>query len=333
MKVLLHVLLLLFAFGFEAGAQDVKELQETARTFMKQGDFPNAILVLNRAYAMEPGNLSVAKELAQANYYQNDLPRALDLMKTIVDRDEADDQSFQITGNIYKAQGNLKEAEKTYRKGLKKFPSSGALYNDLGELMWAQKNYDAITQWEKGIATDPSFSRNYYNAARYYYFTPDKTWSLLYGEIFLNMEPFGTKSPEIKEILLESYKKLFSEPDILASSKETSAFGKAFLQTMAKQGSLVAHGINADVLTMVRTRFILDWQNELAKKFPYKLFEQHETMLKEGLFTAYNQWLFGAAQNLSGFQAWINAHPDEYAALTKFQRSTVFKMPEKQYYK
>lgn len=333
MKVLLHVLLLLLMTGLKTEAQDVKELQETAKVFMKQGDFPNAILVLNRAYSKEPGNLMVAKDLAQAYYYHNDLSRALDLMKTVVDRNEADDQSFQITGNIYKAQGNVKEAEKTYKKGLKKFPSSGALYNDLGELMWSQKNYEAIAQWEKGIAEDPAYSRNYFNAARYYYFTPDKMWSLIYGEIFLNMEPFGSKSPEIKEILLESYKKLFSETDILGNAKESSAFGKAYLQTIAKQSSLVSQGINADVLTMVRTRFILDWQTEYAGKFPFKLFEQHEWMLKEGLFAAYNQWLFGASQNLSGFQAWITSHPEEYAALTRFQRSTVFKMPLKQYYK
>ncbi len=331
MKVMLYVLFFLAAF-LKVDAQDVKELQETARTFMKQGDFPNAILVLNRAYALEPSNLSVSKELALANYYQNDLAKALALIKPVVDSDAADDQSFQIAGNIYKAQGNTKEADKIYKRGLKKFPSSGALYNDLGELMWAQKNYDAITQWEKGIETDPAFSRNYYNAARFYYFSTDKTWSLIYGEIFLNMEPFGAKTPEIKEILLDSYKKLFSDADILASSKQSSPFTRAFLVTMAKQSSLVSHGITADVLTMVRTRFILDWQNDHAKDFPYKLFDQQETLLRDGLFNAYNQWIFGAAQNLAAFQSWINAHPEEYAALTRFQRSTVFKMPEKQYY-
>ncbi len=331
MKVLLLALMFI-TFSPCAMSQDVKELQETAKTFMKQGDFPNAILVLNRAYALEPSNLSVSKELALAYYYQNDLARALTMIRPVIDSDVSDDQSFQIAGNIYRAQGNPKEADKIYRRGLKKFPSSGALYNDLGELMWSQKNFDAITQWEKGIESDPSFSRNYYNAARFYYFSTDRTWSLLYGEIFLNMEPFGAKSPEIKEILLESYKKLFSDTDILASSKQTSAFGKAFLQTMAKQSALVSHGITAEVLTMVRTRFILDWQNEHAKNFPYKLFDQHEILLRDGLFNAYNQWIFGAAQNLSAFQAWINAHPEEYSALTKFQRSTVFKMPEKQYY-
>lgn len=332
MKVLLYASIFLLT-ALRLPAQDVKELQETAKTFMKQGDFPNAILVLNRAYALEPANLSVAKDLSLANYYQNDLARAYSLIKPVVENDAADDQSFQIAGNILRAQANPKEAEKVYRKGLKKFPASGALYNDLGELMWSQKNYEAIAQWEKGIESDPAFSRNYYNAARHYYFSTDRTWSLLYGEIFLNMEPFGPKSAEIKEILLEGYKKLFSDTDMLTGAKQTSAFGKAYLEAMAKQSPLVAHGITPEVLTMVRTRFILEWQSNYAKNFPYKLFELHEMMLKDGLFNAYNQWIFGAAQNLAAFQSWVNAHPEEYASLTKFQRSTVFKMPENQYYK
>lgn len=35
--------------SFSALAQDVKQLQANARTFMTQGDYANAILILNRA--------------------------------------------------------------------------------------------------------------------------------------------------------------------------------------------------------------------------------------------------------------------------------------------
>ena len=59
-----------------------------------------------------------------------------------------------------------------------------------------------------------AYSKNYYNACKYYYFTTDKVWSILYGEIFVNMEPLSTHSPEIKNILLESYKKLFADADL-----------------------------------------------------------------------------------------------------------------------
>ena len=45
-------------------AQTASELQETARSFMQQGDYANAILVLNRATALEPNNMEIHKDLA-----------------------------------------------------------------------------------------------------------------------------------------------------------------------------------------------------------------------------------------------------------------------------
>src|SRR5215218_336700 len=116
--------------------------------------------------------------------------------------------------------------EKVYRKGLKKFPESGPLYNDLGELQWSQQDYDAIKQWEKGIETDPSYSKNYYNAARFYFMSTDKVWSILYGEIFLNMEPMSARAPEIKQLLMDSYKKLFTDTDLEQGSKDKNDFVK-----------------------------------------------------------------------------------------------------------
>ena len=90
---------------------------------------------------------------------QRDNAKALEVIKPLLDRDDADDQCFQIAGNIYKQLEQPKECDKLYRKGIKKFPDSGALYNELGELLWAQKDFTAIKQWEKGIEVDPVFQR------------------------------------------------------------------------------------------------------------------------------------------------------------------------------
>jgi hypothetical protein len=55
-------------------------------------------------------------------------------------------------------------------------------------------------------------------------------------------------------------------------------------------------------------------------------------LLKEGLFDAYNEWIFGAVENLPAFQTWSNAHSDEYSRFTNFQKGRIFKLPEGQYY-
>lgn len=330
-KVFLFSISFMLVAGF-AIAQDAAQLHETARAFMRQGDYANAVLILNRATLLDPKNIEITKDLGLNYYFSKDYTKALDIYKPLLDREEADDQCFQIAGDIYLALDQPKECDKVYKKGLKKFPASGPLYNELGELMWSQKDFAAIKQWEKGIEMDPAFSKNYFNASRYYYFTKDKVWSILYGEIFLNIEPNGTSSQEIKNILLESYKKLFLDADIEKNYPEKNSFVLAFLHTMNKQSLVASAGIDAESLTMIRVRFILDWYNEYGDKFPYRLFDQQRQLLQEGIFDAYDQWIFSAAQNLPAYENWTNTHPNEYNELLRFQRGRVFKVPAGQYY-
>ena len=312
-------------------AQSTDQLHETAKAFMRQGDYSNAILVLNRAMKQAPQNTAYAKDLALSYYYQKDNAKALETIKPVLDSKDADDQCFQIAGNIYKQLDLTKECEKVYKKGLKKFPASGPLYCELGEIVFADSKLEAIKNWEKGIETDPSYNKNYYNAARFYFFSADKVWAIIYGEMYANMDPTGIKTPEIKQLILDAYKKLFTEPDIKRSDKDKNGFAKNYIEVLSRQSALTARGINVEVLSMVRSRFTLDWFSDKSRP-AFKLFSYHQQLLKEGMFEAYNQWLFGATENLSAYQNWIKTHTAEYESFLTLQKSRIFKVPANQYY-
>jgi tetratricopeptide (TPR) repeat protein len=301
---------------------------------MKGGDWDNAILVLNRALQSDPKNLELQKDLVFSYYYKRDYAHALDAVKDALDHDDVDAAVYQLAGNVYKALEQPKDAEKLYKRALKKFPNSGALYSEYGELLWAVKDYSAIELWERGIRQDPSFAGNYYNAALFYYYTKDKVWSLLYGEIFVNMENLTERAVNMKKLLLDGYKqKLFADADLMAGTdKNTPEFTKAFLQTAGKQASLVNRGITTEILTMVRTRFILDWFATYGARYPFKLFDYQQQLLKEGMFEAYNQWLFGTVESLPAYDNWIKTHAEAHTAFTNFQKNRVFKIPPGQYY-
>jgi Tfp pilus assembly protein PilF len=325
--------LLFSAFAFVNSFAQEATSQETARNFMRSGDWDNAILVLNRALLADAKNLDLQKDLAMAYYYKRDYARALETVKPLLDRDDADVAVYQIGGNVYKALEEVKEADKLYKKGLKKFPNSGPLYSEYGELLWAKKDFDAIKQWEKGIEAAPSFAGNYYNAALYYYYTKDKVWTLIYGEIFVNMEYLTERATEMKKLLLQAYKeKLYNKIDNDKDQAKSSPFANAVLETFYKQASLVNKGINTETLNMVRTRFILDWYKNHASKFPFKLFEYQQQLIREGMFEAYNQWLFGTVENLPAFDQWTKTNAEAYAKFTNFQKGRVFKMPTGQHY-
>src|SRR2546423_1829293 len=288
--------------------------QETARNFMRSGDFDNAIVVLTRALQQDPNNLEMQKDLTLSYYYKRDYAGALERLKPLLDRDDADVVTYQIAGNVYKALEEVKDADKMYKKALKKFPKSGPLYSEYGELLWEKKDYSAIELWEKGIQSDPSYPGNYYNAALYYYFTKDRVWTLIYGEIFVNMEYLTERATQMKKLLLSTYKeKLFTDPDMTKGpDKDKNGFAKAVLQSFAKQSSLVNKGINIEVLNMVRTRFILDWYTNYAAKYPFRLFDYQQQLIREGMFEAYDQWLFGTVDNLPAYDQWTKKNAEAY---------------------
>jgi len=330
MKFLVFVLLSVMATPLLAQDSPL----ETARSFMKSGDFDNAALVLNKALQANPGDMALQKDLVLAYYYKRDYTRALEALKPVLSRDDADIMAYQIGGNVYKALEEVKEADKMYKKALKKFPASGALYSEYGELLTAQKDNSAIALWEKGIQADPSYAGNYYNAAIYYYHLKDKIWTLIYGETFVNMEYLTERATEMKNLLLSTYKeKLFNvsiaEKDALSPKND---FEKAVYQTYQKQSSLTDRGINLQSLNMIRTRFLLDWYATYAAKYPVRLFDYQQQLIREGLWESYNQWLFGLTENLPAFEQWTKTNAEAYTRFDNFQKNRVFKVPKGQYY-
>jgi tetratricopeptide (TPR) repeat protein len=320
-----------------AQQQDAKTLHATAKEFIKQGDYDNAVLVLNSALKQEPNNLEMLKDFAFVNYLKRDFAKSIEVSKALIERDDADEQSFQLLGLTYKAIAEHKECNKLYKRGLKKFPNSAVLYNDFGELLAMDKDMSgAIEQWEKGIESMPNYSSNYYNAANYYARTGNLFHEILYGELFINLESYTTRTADIKALLLEAYKKLYTSDnfDQAASDKNNSAFAKLFFASAAKSKSIAAEGITTENITAIRILFILNWFHEKnQEKFPFRLFDHQQYLLSEGLFDAYNQWIFGAAASPSAYQVWIQTHEKQAADFKQFQQSRVFKIPTQQYYK
>jgi hypothetical protein len=150
----------------------------------------------------------------------------------------------------------------------------------------------------------------------------------------VNMEYLTERATEMKKLVLKAYKeKLFNNVDGGREDKKRSNFTKAVLNTYNRQASVVDRGLNLETLHMLRTRFILDWfNNNTAKQFPFRLFEYQQQLIREGMFEAYNQWLFGTVENLAAYDNWTKTNTDAYNKFNTFQKSRVFKMPAGQYY-
>jgi len=286
---------------------------------------------------LHPSDLEISKDLLFTYYLKRDFAKALEVGKPLVERPDADVQTFQMMGLVYKAIAEDKEAEKLYKRGMKKFPEAGILYSEYGDMIAEKEPANALKLWEKGIEMEPNHSSNYYYVAKQYAQSGDILWSILYAEIFLNMESFTPRSTEMKNLLLDQYKKFFvtgyTPPAPTGKKQPDITFTRAVAEVLSSQQSQTGLGITPESLTAIRTRFILDWYNKYAAKFPFRLFEHQRQLLQEGMFEAYNYWLFGPAANLRTYQTWEQYHKDELNNFLGFVRSKVFKVPTGQQYR
>lgn len=331
MRKIFSIVCLLLVCNFPGFSQESATLLETGRNYMRQGDYSNAAITLEKALKEDPDNVEIAKDLAVNYLVLKKNSKALEIILPFIEKGTADDQAYQIAGNIYNALDQRKESESLYKKGIKKYPGSGALYNEYGVMLLSRQDMNAIKVWEKGIENDPQFAGNYYNAAKFYNLNSNYLWASLYSEVFLLLESGTSRTPEMKNILFDNYKKLLTDDDYIANLKGKSNFEKTVLQVVAKEKHVLNTVVNAETLTMFRTRFILDWSN-LSKKMPYNLFNIQTLLLQEGLFESYNQALFGVVQNLASYQNWINVHSEEYVAFSNFMKGRTFKFSKGEYY-
>jgi tetratricopeptide (TPR) repeat protein len=313
--------------------QDAKQLYESAKILMRQAEYETATTVLLKAVKQDSTNLDMQKDLAYLYLLQNNPVLSAQIARPLIDRSDADAQCFQMLGMAYKAAANYAECATLYKYGLLKFPKAGVLFNEYGELMAMQQQLDqAIVQWEKGIEQDPNYSSNYYNASMYYALNRKWLRVALYGEYFINLESYTARTATIKGKLLNAYQALL-QPGALLQFGNGNSFEKAFAAAIC-QNNTASKPVNITIenLLQARAAFVASWTVDKANQYPLRLVDHLLQMQKEGIWDAYQQWVFGAALDPVAFQQWQTVHAKEAATYLQFQQGRVFKVPTQQYY-
>ncbi len=333
MQKLVLIVGILFTYCQAFAQQDSKQLYESAKILMRQGEYETATTVLKKAVNQDSTNLDMQKDLAYLYLLQNNPVLSVQTARPLIDRADADAQCFQMLGMAYRATANYSESATLYKYGILKFPKAGVLYSEYGELLAMQKQFDqAIVQWEKGIEQDPNHSNNYYNASMYY--ALNKKWLrvALYGEYFINLESYTARTTTIKGKLLNAYQALL-QPGALQQFDNANSFEKSLAVEICQNNSASKPVIiTIDNLLQARSTFLTSWTANKANQYPLRLVDHLLQLQKEGILEAYQQWVFGTALNTTAYQYWQTVHAKEVETYQKFQQGRVFKVPPQQYY-
>lgn len=333
------ILTLLLNF-FNLEAQQDKELAYQkameAIELMNEGKFDESIELLKESEQLDKENYNYPYEIALAHTYKKEYKKAIKVLKKTLKYDGVNNQVFQLLGNNYSLSGNKKKAINAYKDGLAKFPNSGNLYLEIGNVHMMGDDYNlAIEYYEKGIEVEPQYPSNYYRLSKLFLSSTDKVSGLIYGEIFMTLERTTERTKEISSLLFDTYKASihlskdsssidFCEIIIDAELVEAGEFKLPFCAIFGKNFILATIDeveINLKSLSSIRSKFLEFFFIEDSKNYQNVLFNYHKKMEDDGVFDAYNHYLFQIS-NPDEFNEWQSNNEADYEKFVEWYTSS-----------
>lgn len=324
---LLALILSLFSISIYSQTKEEKayEKGKEAVKLMDNGKTEESLVLLQEASKLDPKCFDYPYEMAYAHCLKKDYDEAIKILKRIEKHKDVSDMLYQMLGNCYDYLGDNNEAIKTYEKGLKKFPESGGLNLEMGNIQMAKRDYEkALYYYENGIEADPSYPSNYYWATKLFCNSEDEVWGMIYGEIFMNLERNSPRTIEISKLLYNTY---VNEIKILSDSSRTVSFSKnnvinphnaripfgigAYEPVLMLSISSIKD-INMNTLNQVRSNFIdIYYKQDFDKIYPNVLFAYQRKVKQAGHMDAYNHWILMQGDT-NGFLEWKTANENKW---------------------
>ena len=339
-KSILTLMLLLSitagSYAADRTAVSVNKLINDAIYIMDKGDYDKSISMLTDITKKYPKHYIANYELAYAHYLKKDYKNAIRILKKLEKNPDITDMLYQMLGNAYDLDGNPNKALETYFNGLKKFPASGKLYLEAGNIY---KMYDksdvAIKCYEKGIEVDHEFPSNYFRAAELLCNSDEKVFGLIYGEILVNMQPESPRAKIMSKILFDTYKNSidfhndtiikvsFTKNNEISFDKTTGKLQIPFeiIYEISTSKAIPAfkenREINLGTLHEFRDLFIDDYFK--SGNGTNLLFDYHKKLREAGHFEAYNMWLL--REGSSGeFDLWVSGNEKKFLEFNKWYK-------------
>ncbi len=292
---------------------------------MNATEYATAVQKYTYAAKLCPDNANYQLALAQAWFFQKDFEKAMEISKPFTSGKKAKPEAFRVQGNCLEGMGKNFEALACYRKGLKRFPSSGMLYAEMGVLEFSRKrDAKALNYWEKGIVAQPTYPTNYYYAAKKSLEFGDLAWAANYAEMYINLVRQGENVREMSKLLMQAYEKARyfdyekgfrwhflqnadSNYTIASDIRYHDLLDEAFESELPDTS---AH-IGIETLTSAR-QFSCLWNLRQDPKSPALSLLNWQLQLQQlGHWEAYNYWLLYDAVP-DEFMAWFKDNQPRY---------------------
>ena len=313
-----------------------------------KGDFVKSLELLEQAQSLDPENYRFPYEIAYVYYLQKDYKKVIKLVSKLFTYKGIGDEVFVLWGNSYDNLKKQKKALEVYAKGLMKFPYSGKLYTEIGiSYLRSNELQKSIESFVKGIELNPSYPSNYYWATKIFKNSINSGWALIYGEIFMNLEPGSSRTVEVSEMLNDIYVKHIGiindslvSVDLFDKSKALDEMFRnysadstlkrlsfplvyeLFMMTAA-QGETK---INEKSIMRMRTKFVKYYfKKNYDKLFPNVLFNFQKKVMDAGLWDVYNTFIILQSKK-EKFELWLEQNKTQWDEFVDWYNANSMKL-------
>ena len=184
----------------EANLMEAERLSERAGKHATTGNYERAIGILKRVLELAPSMHRARRDLAMAYVEIGDVDNATNHLIEVLRLEPGDAWSWVVLANLYIQKKSDKETgEKFLRKALEIAPNDAWALNSLAALTQEKGNdAEAISLFEKAIASNSKFANAYYGEAIVYYNSkqPEEAVSVL-ERMFTNAEMQDVRSKPV----------------------------------------------------------------------------------------------------------------------------------------
>ena len=329
-------------------SEEENERIDLALTYSDNGREDEAIAIYDELIKKHPDVSGLKFEKAYCYYQKQDYKNAYKTLKPTLSAPDANPQYFAVAGNAQDMMGKPKDALKTYQAGLEKFPDSGYLHLETGNvLIGLGYTAQGVGYYEHGIEVDPGFASNYYRAAQYL-FSDYPIKSIIYAETHnLIYDPNGPRWPEVSKLLYDAYNEnihfeadtvrttfsrdrtiTIDKKDVESGASPTSlleqmsriarelSFSDAMNESVDAEALKAAGGqLTLAELTAIRRRFLEHFEAKEQDRYP--VFAVQRKVLDAGHWEAYNMFMLreGCPEE---YKAWLQDHESDLIAYFEF---------------
>jgi tetratricopeptide (TPR) repeat protein len=338
------VLLLLYSQGLYSQAhfnnKEAERLYYDGRELMSTGKLEYAINTFLTAMKQEPQNMWLMRDLGKAYSYNLNYTEALNWLNEAMQSPYADDQCYQLKAECLDAQGLHKSARKTLQRGLSLFPQSGLLYHEMGKhkAEFDHNTRAAMGYWLDGIRIAPSNRLNYYEVVKVFSRTNKVVWVIVYGEIFVNLEPETPRADEVRSLMLAALQRIISNNASVSNEvkaaylPDNGNFESAVFNSIYKYRSVFNDGLNIENWVILKSRIAMDWRVHFWDVYPFSLFAFHDELMRNGNFEMYNEWLIGKQLNETAHNMQINKFHTEWENFLKYKLALPYQPKSSDFY-